>query len=143
MSIKLPRLSLGEGRDRLFNLLALALVAILIVGLCLLGFVALFMRPGVRATPAPATLTPPLARLTPVATWTFTPTPILTPTPTFTPVLAGIPTPTPTPTPTPLAPTPTPTSTPTATPPTGYGLPLVAVGAALFFLIVLFRKLRS
>jgi hypothetical protein len=142
MSARLPKFSLGQGPDRIFNLLAIGLVAILIIGLCGIGFVFLTRPKGAapaKLTPAP-TETPLLAKLTPVATWTFTPTPPLTPTPTFTPVLAGAPTPTPAP----LTPTPTPTPTPgtTTTPPTGYGLPLLAVGIGLFIVILALRKLR-
>ncbi len=144
MSVKLPKLSLGTGQDRIFTVLLLGLIAVLIVGLCGIFYFAL-MKPTKPAAPTP-TQTSLLARLTPIATLTFTPTPLLTPTPTFTPVLAGTPTPTLAPvlagTPTP-APTPTPTPVPATTPQTGYGIPLLAAGAGLFVLILILRKLRS
>jgi len=149
MAARLPKLSLGEGPDRIFNLVAIGLAALLIIGLCGLGAWALFLR-----TKAPVAATPEvtaIAQLTPLATLTFTPTftpvPALpSPTPTNTPVVklttppsvAGEEEATPTPTP-----AETPTETPQTTPQTGLGFPILVAGLALAIFLLIIRRLRT
>ena len=159
MAVKLPKFSLGTGPDRVFNLIAIALAALLIVGLCGLGAWFTFLRPK-GPSPAGATAvaggqTPVAVQMTPIATWTFTPTstpipPTFTPTPT--PVLGGM-TPTPTPSPTPAeegaegeaTPTPaeTPAGTPATTPQTGLGFPILGVGILLALVLLIVRRART
>ena len=153
MAARLPKLSLGEGPDRIFNLVAIGLAALLIIGLCGLGAWALFLRPKAPAGPAATPEVTVGAQLTPLATWTptLTPTPVRvtpSPTPTNTPVLrpttpsalAEAETPTPTPV---LTPAETPSETPETTPPTGLGFPALIAGLALAIFIFVIRRLRT
>lgn len=153
MAARLPKFSLGEGPDRVFNLVAIGLAALLIVGLCGLGAWALFLRPKGPTVPAATPEGTLIAQLTPLATWTFTPTftPVRvtpSPTPTNTPVLqpttpsaaAEMETPTPTSAPTPAE---TPPEARQTTPQTGLGFPILVAGLALAIFILIIRRLRT
>jgi len=137
------RFSLGEGQERIYNLIAIGLIGLLVIGLAGIGAWAVFVRPKQRMPTLQPTL---VAAATEVPTSTPTPTATPLPTDTPTPVL-------PTATPTPIGgaaaeetPTPAPTPTPLegeTTPETGFGLTALFAGAGLALVLLIARRLRT